>query len=206
MKKLFTVQSRRSERLLAVHAAASATLHKAITAPSPLLALKAKKRATIKARSPGYRSNRPFLAEWMEQERLPLEHPADHHPAAIATPEAAAMFGRHVTLSTRELHILLCAALPAGRTLRTRRAHARIRDAMESFADALGELRGNAIPDSLVEAAQVLATATDAWLAQAARARQAEEMQTARWKARAVSISSLRRAPETIVPAPFPAA
>jgi hypothetical protein len=205
MKELLAQQNRHAERLLAVHAIASATLKAAILAPSPLRAENEKRRRAIKARPPGHKANRPWLDEWADQERLALDHPSDHHPPPLATPAAAQQQGRAVTLTVRELDTLLRAAVPPGRTVRTRRAHVRVRHAIESFADALAALDGSSLPPRLIRAAEALATATDAWLAQARRAADDEAAARHRWHARArpLSIRTVTRTPATSVPDPF---
>ncbi len=209
MKALLDADNRRAERLLAVHAIASATLKAAIGAPSPVRAEKEKRRRAIKARPPGYKPNRPWLDEWADQERLALDHPTDHHPPPLATPDASQQRGRAVTLSARELQTLLRAAMPPGRTLRTRRAHVRIRNALERFADALAALDDNRMPARLIRAAETLATATDAWLAQARRAELDEEAARNRWAARAgakrLSITHIPPLPATSVAETFSA-
>ena len=149
MKKSSTILNRRSDHLLSVHAVVLAALTAAIAAPSPLRAENVKRRRAAKTRPPGSKPNRTIHEI---RDELALEHPADHIPPPRATPEAERAGGRAVTLSVRELHILLRAAMPPGRTLRTRRAHVRLRDAMEHMADELAALQTARIPASLIRA------------------------------------------------------
>ncbi len=197
VKRRIAIQSQRTERLLAVHSVVSTTLRTAVNAPSPERAAKIQKRQAMKARPPGYKANRPW---WEEAEpTLDLAHPSNHVPPPVLTPEAERTDTRCVTLTTRELHILLRAAQPPARIERTRRAHVRMRDAIESFTDELAALDSNRIPDSLIAAAQVLATTTDAWLAQATRANEAEHQARNRWVARC-TITAIKRSPDAAVP------
>ena len=204
MKSPRSIINKKSERLIQVHAAVSATLAAQLAAPSPLRSEKVRQRKALAARPPGSKPNRSLVDAVTD--RLQLEHPSDHVPPPLLTEEAERTGAKAITITVRQAHILLRAAVPPGRSQRTRRAHVRLRDAIDLMCDELDALPGRAIPESLILAARLLATATDAWLAQAARANQAEDLAHARGTKRARAkraITAVKRPPETSVPAPF---